>query len=187
MAHANIPDPIPSERRWREGMSWFAKFERAPREKLAELVEELRASSGQRFCTDRLFEWVAATTMIFISMTLALPGETLERSALSPLLFHGVTEEGLASFFGICGTLRGVALFANGRLRPSGARMRAFGAIAGALVWVQLAVVLFFDSLISGKPSFLLPIFIGLVGGEMVSCYRAVFDAGKRHAGLGSV
>jgi hypothetical protein len=120
--------------------------------------------------------------MLMICLTLALPGETLERSALIPLVAAGITEEGLAGFFGVCGTLRAIALFANGRLRPSGARMRALGSVAGALVWTELAVVLFLDSLVTGRPSFVLPILLGLVGGELISCYRSVFDAGKRYA-----
>lgn len=144
-------------------------------------------ASAERFCTDRLFEWVAAGIMLLITATLAFPGDTLERSALAPLLRAGVTEESLAGFFGTCGMLRAVALFANGRLRPSGARMRAIGSAAGAVVWAELALVLFLDSLLSGKPSFLLPILLGLIGGEMISCYRSVFDAGKRHARSGFV
>jgi len=149
-------------------------------EKGLETIAYLRSIGAAKFCTDRLFEWVVSVMMLCISITLGMSGDTLERSALSALLQAGLTEEALASFFGIVGAVRCVALFANGALRPSGARMRAWCAAFGAVVWMQLAVILTLDSIVSGRPSFVLPILICLTGGEFISCYRAIFDAGRR-------
>lgn len=145
-----------------------------------ELIQELRSLGAAKFCTDRLFEWVVSIMMLCISITLAMPGDTLERSALVPLVRAGLTEESLSAFFGIVGTLRCMALFANGRLKPSGARFRAVGAAFGAVIWMQLAVILAVDSIASSKPSFVLPILLCLTGGEFISCYRSIFDAGRR-------
>src|SRR5215204_4395582 len=149
-------------------------------EKGLETIAYLRSIGAAKFCTDRLFEWVVSIMMICISVTLAIPGDTLERSALAPLLQAGMTEEALASAFGIIGAVRGVALFANGALRPSGARMRAVGAAVGSVIWMQLAVILAIDSIATGRMSFVLPILFCLTGGEFISCYRAIFDAGRR-------
>jgi hypothetical protein len=130
--------------------------------------------------TDRLFEWIMALTMVLLSLTLAHPAETFERSALRPLLEAGFSEDFLASTFGLMGALRACALFANGRIPTYGPWARNVGAFVGSLIWSQMAAVLLYDSIRTGLPALTAPIFLGLAIGEVASCYRSVFDAGRR-------
>lgn len=131
--------------------------------------------------TDRLFEWVMALIMIMLSITLAHPAETLERGALRPLLQAKFSEDALASAFGIIGALRACALFANGRIPTYGPWARNLGAVVGGAIWSQMAAVLLYDSIRTGLPALTFPVFLGLAIGEVVSCYRSVIDAGRRH------
>lgn len=86
------------------------------------------------YSAHRLFEWAVAVMMVLIALTLALPGDTMERGALAPLARAGFAEGNMAGFFGVVGALRGLALYANGNLNPQGAMVRALSALAGALV-----------------------------------------------------
>lgn len=130
--------------------------------------------------TDRLFEWIMATAMLLLSATLWLPPETLERSALHPLLNAGFSEDTLAVLFGVFGVLRAGALVANGSVPIYGPWARHIGAGVGGFVWAQMAAVLVNDSIRTGLPALTAPIFLSLALGEVISCYRSVYDAGRR-------
>lgn len=132
----------------------------------------------------RLFEWAMAVMMVLIALTLALPGDTLERGALAPLARSGFTEGNMAAFFGAVGALRGLALYANGDLQPAGATVRALGALAGALVWGQMTLALMLDALRAASPSLMIPVFGTLTMFDLLSCYRARVDAGRRRDAL---
>jgi hypothetical protein len=133
------------------------------------------------YSAHRLFEWAVAVMMVLMALTLALPGDTMERGALAPLAQAGFTEGNMAGFFGVTGALRGLALYANGNLNPQGALVRAFGAIAGAVVWGQMTLALLADAFDAAAPSLMIPVFGTLTMFDLLSCYRARIDAGRRH------
>lgn len=137
------------------------------------------------YSNQRLFEWCMAVMMLLIATTLAFPGDTIERSALKPLLDAGFTEGFLSGFFAAFGTLRAVALAANGYInngyaRPSGATLRAIGAAAGAIIWGEMMICLLADALQSEAPSLVIPVFGTLVIFEVISCGRARRDSIER-------
>lgn len=140
----------------------------------------MRHEPAGDYSSNRLFEWVMAGCMLMIALTLALPGDTLERGALKMLADAGADEMWLAVAFATIGTLRCFALFANGKLPIYGPMARYIGSMAGALAWVSIMLPLALDSLITGKPSLVAPIFGMLTLGELISCYRAVRDSGIR-------
>lgn len=133
------------------------------------------------YSAHRLFEWAVAVMMVLMALTLALPGDTMERGALAPLAQAGFTEGNMAGFFGVTGALRGLALYANGNLNPQGALVRAVGAIAGAVVWGQMTLALLVDAFDAAAPSLMIPVFGTLTMFDLLSCYRARIDAGRRH------
>ncbi|MFE1598168.1 hypothetical protein [Methylobacterium sp. ID0610] len=149
------------------------------------LFERDAAHPAGPYSSERMFEWSAAVMMVLIALTLAMPGDTLERGALKPIQTLGVTEEGLAVFFGICGALRGGALYLNGhinngRVNPSGAIIRAWCALFSALVWGEMALTLFIDALKANAPALGIPIFGTLTMFELLSCFIARKDAVRR-------
>ncbi len=126
-----------------------------------------------------------AIMMILIAVTLAMPGDTLERTALRPIAALGATEENMAAFYGVVGVMRAFALYMNGhinngRVFPSGANIRAFCALGGALVWGQLTLALFIDAIHANSPSLNIPVFGTLTMFELLSCYIARRDAVRR-------
>jgi hypothetical protein len=132
------------------------------------------------YSSNRLFEWIMAGGMLLIAFTLALPGDTLDRGALRLLARSGVGEEAMAVTFTAIGTMRAVALFANGKLPRYGPLMRYAGSFVGAFVWAMMMAPLAYDSLLSGKVSFIVPLLGMLTLGELISVYRAVRDGGFR-------
>lgn len=132
------------------------------------------------YSSNRLFEWIMAGGLILVALTLALPGDSLDRGALRLLVDVGASEEAMATIFAVIGTMRAVALFANGKLPFYGPLMRYFGSVIGALVWFVLMSPLAYDSLLSGKVSIYVPLLGMLTLGELISVYRAVRDGGFR-------
>ncbi|GJD52415.1 hypothetical protein OPKNFCMD_5180 [Methylobacterium crusticola] len=133
----------------------------------------------------RLFEWAMAVMMLLVAVTLALPGDTLERAALRPVAELGVPESAMAACFAAIGTLRAAALYLNGHVnnglvRPSGATVRAACAALGAMVMGQLTLALVVDAVSAQAPSFVIPVFGTLTLFEAVSCYVARRDAVAR-------
>lgn len=132
------------------------------------------------YSSNRLFEWIMAGGLLLIAFTLALPGDSLDRGALRLLAASGVSEEAMACSFGVIGTMRAVALFANGKLPLYGPLMRYAGSFVGALVWMMMMSPLAYDSLLTGKVSIYVPLLGMLTLGELISVYRAVRDGGFR-------
>ncbi|MEH3144409.1 MAG: hypothetical protein PGN34_03460 [Methylobacterium frigidaeris] len=134
---------------------------------------------------NRQFEWAMAVMMLLVAMTLALPGDTLERNSLRPVAALGFSEGNMAFFFGVVGTLRSVALFLNGHInnglaRPNGANVRAVCSGFGAVIMGQLTLALVLDALSADAPSFVIPVFGTLTLFEAISCYVARRDAVAR-------
>ena len=128
------------------------------------------------YSSNRLFEWVMAIAMFLMAVTLALPGDSLDRGALRQLAEAGFSEIAMALILGAIGVARCVALFANGNLPLYGPILRWIGSAVGAMAWAYLMGVLAFDSLVTGNPSFISPLFGAIAAGEIVSCKRAVRD-----------
>ncbi|MDR7037411.1 hypothetical protein J2X36_002158 [Methylobacterium sp. BE186] len=137
------------------------------------------------YSTYRLFEWYMAVTMVLIAFTLALPGNTMERAALKPMVAAGFTEANLATFFAAVGAVRVLALFLNGKINnsrggPAGAYIRAFCAAGGCIIMGQLTFALVYDAFTATSPSFFIPVLGTAAGFEALSVYIAVLDAAKR-------
>ncbi|WP_063928381.1 hypothetical protein [Methylobacterium aquaticum] len=137
------------------------------------------------YSSERLFEWAIAVMMVMIAVTLAMPGDTLERTALRPIAALGATEENMATFYAVVGIARGFALYMNGhinngRVFPSGAYIRAWCALFSAVVWGQLTLALFMDAFHANSPSLNIPVFGTLTMFELLSCYIARRDAVRR-------
>lgn len=143
------------------------------------MITVSRPSAGP-YSSNRLFEWIMAGGLLLISLTLALPGDSLDRGALRLLAAAGVSEEAMAFTFATIGMMRAVALFANGKLPIYGPLMRYAGSFTGALVWVLMMSPLAYDSLLTGKVSIYVPLLGMLTLGELISVYRAVRDGGFR-------
>lgn len=142
------------------------------------------------YSTYRLFEWFVTVTMILIAVTLAMPGDTMERAALKPIAERGFNEENMAFFFGCVGTIRGCALYFNGYINnavvgPKGAYIRAGCAGLGCLIWGQLTTALILDAFTASSPSFFIPVLGSIAGFEALSVYIAVLDASDRRSRLG--
>jgi hypothetical protein len=130
-------------------------------------------------CANRIFEWVAALMLFGIAFTLALPGDTLEKGQFKYLIEVGFNEAALAVFMSCVASVRLVSLYLNGRWPVYGARCRSIGAMFGAIVWSQMWFVILLHSMAVGVPSLGVPIYGFLALGEMLSCYRATYDAGR--------
>lgn len=143
------------------------------------------------YSTYRLFEWCMATMMVLIAVTLVMPGDTMERTALKPIADMGFTEENMALFFGAVGVLRAMALYLNGHINnivvgPKGAYIRAVGAAAGCFIMGQLTGALVFEALKGpAAPSLVIPVFGTLAGFEALSVYIAALDGVARKSRIG--
>ena len=151
----------------------------------------LPAHPAGPYSTYRLFEWCMAVMMLLIAVTLAMPGDTMERAALKPIADMGFSEANMATFFASAGAIRMMALYLNGyinnvRVGPKGAYTRAACAMAGCLIMGQLTTALIYDALfVAAAPSFVIPVFGTLAGFEALSVYVAVLDGVSRKSRLG--
>lgn len=132
--------------------------------------------SAGPYSSNRLFEWIMAVSMLLIAFTLALPGDSLDRGAIRMLLEANLSETTIGSIFGIIGSARCIALFANGNLPFYGPILRYVGSVVGALFWSYLMTVLVIDAFVTGKNSMFMPLLGALAAGEVVSVKRAVRD-----------
>ena len=138
---------------------------------------QMAASPAGYRSSNRGLEWMFAFGMLFAAFTLALPGDSLDRTALKPLSNFGLTETTLAVLFAWVGTLRGVALFANGALPYWGPMMRMIGSLVGVAMWFTLTSLLMYDWIVMKNPPTLHMAVDGmLIGGEIISYYWAMRD-----------
>ncbi len=146
--------------------------------------------SAGPYSTYRLFEWCMAVMMVLIAITLAMPGDTMERAALKLIALLGFNEENMATFFAAVGSLRVMALYLNGyvnnsNIGPKGAYIRATGAAGGCLIMGQLTFALIYDAFQASSPSFFIPVLGTLAMFEAVSVYVACLDAVSRKSRIG--
>jgi len=143
------------------------------------------------YSTYRLFEWCMATMMLLMAITLAMPGDTMERLALRPIAEMGFSEANMALVFGSVGAVRTMALFLNGyinnvRVGPKGAYARAFGAAVGCFIMGQFSFALIYDAIaVAHAPSLSISVFGTLAGFEALSVYIAVLDGASRKSRIG--
>jgi hypothetical protein len=131
-------------------------------------------------CSNRLFEWTMAFAFVFLGLQLVIWPTALANSKFQFLL-DVIKPEVLAVLSLIVGLLRLVALYRNGQWPTWGPHVRAFCALATALVLLQMDVSLYLvQSAAQAPPSPTLPIFSALVLAEFYSTYRAAADARYR-------
>jgi hypothetical protein len=129
----------------------------------------------------RLFEWVMASAMVLLAAQTFLWPETLIASSfqvltgLMPISFIGI-------FLLLFGIARAAALVANGRSLVYGPRVRALGALAGAVLWAQFDLALLADFTVKGVPSPGIPFWSAFTLAELYSAYRAASDVRTRSA-----
>lgn len=124
----------------------------------------------------RLFEWVTTFVMLGWAVTIVIWPDTITIGAFRWMLVAGFTPLVLGLFFAIVGGIRISALVVNGRSELWGPRLRAFGAVAGGIIWAWLAIALIFLVNETSAPSPGIWTYLGLMLGEIVSCTRAAAD-----------
>jgi hypothetical protein len=129
----------------------------------------------------RLFEWTMATAMVLLAAETFVWPRTLDASA-----FNWLTTLLPGSFIGVFlllfGVIRVAALIANGRSLVYGPRVRALGALAGAVLWAQFDLALIAAYTVKGPPSPGIPFWFTFTLAELYSAYRAASDDRSRSA-----
>jgi hypothetical protein len=128
-----------------------------------------------RYLENRLFEWGMAFAMLALALQIFVWPRTLAASAFR-YLSYAISEEHIGLFFLTVALARGAALVINGRSSVYGPRVRALGALAGAIIWAQMDLALFALLQEAVVPSPGIPIYLSLTVCEMISCYRAATD-----------
>lgn len=125
-----------------------------------------------QFTHERLAEWVFTSIMILVGMEILIWPTTLKNSA-----FLYMPGAGLPTFVGCIyltvGVVRAAALLANGRSWVYGPRMRAYGALASAVIWGQMCLSLIVLAPERGVPSIGIPNWFVLTCAEMIIAYKA--------------
>lgn len=125
----------------------------------------------------RLFEWATSFMMLCMAMIVAFFPQTAHREGLFLLGNVGLTAPVLAVLFCSVGFVRFVALFANGWWPTWGPYLRASCALVGASIWGQMMLAnASWEAHIHGTASLNTPVFLTLMFGELISCYRAAKD-----------
>lgn len=122
-----------------------------------------------RHFENRFSELAAALMMFGISIMVYVRPDSVDSHAFD-LIGVAIVDEFLGLTFFIVGSVRIVALVANGAWPIYGPWMRAMGALAGALIWSQMSLSL----IIAGQPVPAIPIYVVLTAAELVSIYRAL-------------
>lgn len=139
------------------------------------MVDRLFRAINSDMLSDRLFEWVASIALVTLGLLCAAWSDVIGSSNWRYILLV-IGPANLALFLFSVGILRLAALTANGRYWPKWSpRFRAFGALCGALLWFQFAAaLLIFTSEVGRAPSPGIPVYLSLMLGELISCYRAL-------------
>jgi hypothetical protein len=127
-------------------------------------------------CRNRLFEWLTSLMMLGIAVVLAISPNSIANGNFHILLATGFTAALVGPLFTLCGVTRLLALYANGVWQPWGPYCRAAGALVGAGIWGQMLFALAYNSQFTNSLSMGLPVYLFLMVGELISCYRAASD-----------
>ena len=131
----------------------------------------------------RLFEWTMSIAMIFLAFEIFIWPRTLEASAFYWLVIV-MPSELVGIFMLLVGMSRAIARVINGRSPLYGPRVRAVGAVAGAVMWAQFALALAMPFVMNERaiPSPGIPFWFSFTLAELYSAYRAAGDARDRSA-----
>jgi hypothetical protein len=121
-------------------------------------------------CGNRLFEWVSAAMLLGIGLILVVSPQAVELGAFRHL------PGGLWPLFVLFALARAFGLWANGHWDVIGPRLRALGALVGAMLWFQMFIALLMQASEVGSASLGVAVYPCLVMGELISCYRAAGD-----------
>lgn len=139
----------------------------------------MTAASIRHYLEGRIFEWAMAVSMVLLAVqTLAWPA-TLAASAFS-LMTLLMPAQFISIFLFIFGFARVAALIVNGRSYVHGPRVRAIGALAGAVLWAQFDLALIASFTVKGPPSPDIPFWFTFTLAELYSAYRAAGDVRSR-------
>lgn len=126
---------------------------------------------------DRGLEWLSSIVMISWALVLLQPGDSLAGGNLRELLRYGFTEQSVAFAFAGAGFARIGALYINGRW-PRTPIVRMIGAGVGFMLWLQVSLILWGGStLVNGAMTTGVAVYIPLALADLLSIYRAAFDA----------
>ena len=126
------------------------------------------------FCTNRLFEWIAAGMLLGLGVFVLFWPGSIGASAFRPILqMVGATTLGFVYLS--LGAARMTALAANGQWSIWGPRIRGVGALGSFLVWLQMTVA-FALSIPQQGPLPGIVTYTALAIGELLSITRAVAD-----------
>jgi hypothetical protein len=132
-------------------------------------------------CKNRAVEWLAALLILSFALTTLLSPRTLDEGSFMYITYLGFTPLGFAAVTTTVGLARVFALYFNGYGLPWSARVRAVGAILGALVFALMGLSLAYLSKdVELLPLWTLAHFI-LSGFELYSCMRAGADVYETH------
>lgn len=119
-----------------------------------------------RHFESRLFELATSTMMILIALHVAIwPGARPD--FLPPA--------GIIAIYGLGGALRFAALVANGSWPRHGPKLRALGALSGAMVWAQMLVVSLRAG-VANPPTLDMWVYLTLAAVELIAMCRALVD-----------
>lgn len=132
-------------------------------------------SRANYYFDGRLFEWVMSVSMVLLALEIFIWPVTLKASA-----FQWVTLVINSQFIGVvlffAGWFRVLALVANGSSLAIGPRVRAVGALFGAVIWFQFGLALVYLSVEQNFPSPGVPFWFMFTLAELRITYRAVLD-----------
>lgn len=132
------------------------------------------------YCGNRLFEWVTSASLLAMAIQTAVFPDVIGSSNFRYILVI-IAPANLSLFLFVVGTVRIAALIANGRYWPKWSpKLRALGALGGALIWFQITVALMiYVSDVGRPPSPGIPVYLALMFGELISCYRVLASDGN--------
>lgn len=128
-------------------------------------------------CSNRVFEWMTSLSLLGIAFWLMVFPRGLADNAFRHV--YDVVDHGwVLAYLMLVGSFRCMALYWNGRSPKWGPKIRAVGAWAGALVWLQLAAALIANCIYHNiDPSISVLVYTGLALAELKSTQRARSDA----------
>jgi hypothetical protein len=123
----------------------------------------------------RLFEWVMSVSMALLAVEIFVWPDALRDSAFQWVVLVLPVDLIGAVLLG-AGIFRCAALIANGSSMVIGPRVRAIGALCGAVIWMQFAGALIKFSVEQHSASPGIPFWFVFTLAELRITYRAVLD-----------
>jgi hypothetical protein len=131
-------------------------------------------------CRNRLFEWTMTCALFALGVHLLIWPDAIKASSFR-ILLNVIGSDSMMAFYLLVGGFRAVALYLNGNWPVWGPQVRALGALAGAVVWLQMDIALAqLAPAVGTPPSPGIPVYTALFIAELYSTYRAAADARLR-------